>query len=210
MNILKQSTSANVMLGPFLDDTDGKTAEGALSIANTVVWLSKNGGDFAYKHETGDLTADDASNAGWYKFALDSTDTDTLGNLVISVHVSGALPCYRTFTVLPANVFDSLVSTDKLQVDAVEINSSATAAANQAAAAETVVRFTALTSSTSSKILTALSETTVDHYKGKIVQWRTGALAGQASDITQYDADGSIHVTTMTDAPANGDTGVII
>jgi hypothetical protein len=43
--ILKQSTaSQEVVLGPFLDDTDGKTAETGLTIANTDILLHKTGG----------------------------------------------------------------------------------------------------------------------------------------------------------------------
>jgi len=38
----------------------------------------------------------------------------------LHIHKSGALPVWRTFMVVPANVWDSLFGADKLQVDAVE------------------------------------------------------------------------------------------
>lgn len=44
---LKQSTAANIVLGPFVDSTDGVTAETALSIAQANVRLSKNAGTIA-------------------------------------------------------------------------------------------------------------------------------------------------------------------
>ena len=47
MTIVKQSTAITVKLGPFLDDTDGKTAEAALTLQKADVRLSKNGGDMA-------------------------------------------------------------------------------------------------------------------------------------------------------------------
>jgi len=59
MNILKQSTAATIKLGPFIDDTDGKTAETALTIAQADVRLSKNGGDFAQKNSTTSATHDE-------------------------------------------------------------------------------------------------------------------------------------------------------
>jgi len=60
--------------------------------------------------------------AGYYACTLNSTDTNTLGHLAVAVAESGALPVWRHFLVLPANVYDSLISTDKLQVHAVEID----------------------------------------------------------------------------------------
>lgn len=121
---LKQSTAATVKLGPFLDDTDGKTAETALTIKKADVRLSKNGGDMAAAHA--DQGASDAGAAhdelGYYDISLDTTDTDTLGRLKIMVHESGALPVWQDFQVLPANTFDSLVAgTDYLNADAKQI-----------------------------------------------------------------------------------------
>ena len=115
---LKQSTSVTVVLGPFLDDTDGKTAETGLTISQADVRLSKNAGTFAQKNDTGSCSH---MEAGYYSCGLNSTDTNTLGHLRIAVAESGALPVWRDFLILPANVYDSLISTDKLQVHAVEI-----------------------------------------------------------------------------------------
>ncbi len=41
---LKQSTATDVELGPFVDDTDGKTAETGLTISQADCQLIKNGG----------------------------------------------------------------------------------------------------------------------------------------------------------------------
>lgn len=59
----------------------------------------------------------------------------------------------------------------------------------------------------------SITEATADHFNGRIVVFRTGALAGQATDITDYanvGGIGQLTVTTMTEAPANNDTGVIV
>src|SRR5512137_2389387 len=112
---LKQSTAANVVIGPFIDDTDGKTAETAIGITDSNTFLSKNGGAFAVKHETTHPTHD-ANPGGHYLCAFDTTDTDTLGRLRLAVHIAGALPVWQDFMVVPANVWDSFFGADVLQV----------------------------------------------------------------------------------------------
>ncbi len=118
MQFLKQNTAVTVKIGPFIDDTDGKTAETALTITQADVRLSKNGGDIAQKNESSDCTHDEL---GIYNCSLDATDTNTLGRLQLWVHKSGALPVWHEFMILPANVYDSLFGSDKLEVDVVQI-----------------------------------------------------------------------------------------
>jgi len=125
---LKQSTAATIKIGPFVDDTDGKTPETGLSIGQADIRISKNGGNFAQTNNSAGATHDEN---GYYDVPLDATDTNTLGRLRVAISVSGALPVWRDFIVLPANVYDSLVGgSDYLKVDAVEISSSSTAADN--------------------------------------------------------------------------------
>lgn len=113
--LLKQSTAADVMLGPFLDSTDGNTVESGLTITQPDIRLSKNGGAFAQKSAAQTLTH---GENGWYPANLSTTDTNTLGILIVAVHESGALPVWREFLVVPANVYDSLIlGTDFLQSD---------------------------------------------------------------------------------------------
>ena len=129
---MKQSTAVTLRFGPFVDSTDGDTEETALSLVAADVKLSKNGATIAAKN---DSTAPTHDANGWYSVALNATDTNTLGRILVYVHVSGALYAWREFTVLPANVFDSLVSgSDNLQVDATEWAGSATAATHTAVA----------------------------------------------------------------------------
>jgi hypothetical protein len=107
MILLKQSTAVDVSLGPFLDDTDGKTAETALTITQPDIRLKKNGGAWAQKNAAQTLTHEEN---GWYEVALDATDTNTLGCLLVAIAESGALPCWREFLVVPAEVYDAIVS----------------------------------------------------------------------------------------------------
>jgi hypothetical protein len=105
---LKQSTaSQEVPLGYFLDSTDGNTEETALTIANTDIKLWKAGATTLADKNSGGATH--ISN-GIYYAVLDATDTNTLGSLVIYVHVSGALPVKVECVVLAANQYESLIA----------------------------------------------------------------------------------------------------
>jgi hypothetical protein len=105
--LLKQSTAVDIAMGPFLDESDGKTVEGGLTITQPDIRLKKNGGAWAQKNAAQTLTHEEN---GWYEVALDTTDTNTLGELVVAIHEAGALPVWRVFQVVPAAVYDALVS----------------------------------------------------------------------------------------------------
>lgn len=122
MTWLKQSTSVDVGIGPFLDETDGKTAETALTITQPDIRLKKNNGNWAQKNAAQTLTHEEN---GWYEVTLDATDTNTLGILLVAVHEAGALPVWREFMVVPANVWDSYFGADLLQVDTREVGGTA-------------------------------------------------------------------------------------
>jgi len=131
---LKQSTAATITLGPFVDSTDGATAETGLTLSQADVRLSKNGSAFAQKNDANSCTHQENGN---YTCALSASDTNTLGLLRVAVAEAGALPVWRDFVVLPANVYDSLVlGADRLDVDAAQVTANAiTATAIDATAA---------------------------------------------------------------------------
>lgn len=99
-----------------------------------------------------------------------------------------------------------------VEVNVKQIDDDAQAAANLEASTETIVTGTAQTGTLSTtQMSTDLSEATDDHYIGRTVIWRTGALATQASDITDYaGTNGVLTFTAVTEAPSNGDTFVIV
>ena len=102
---LRQSTSYTFRHGPFVDETDGKTAETGLTISQADVRLSKAGGDFAQKNES---SASSHDEIGFYIVVLDATDTNTCGELLVAVHESGALPVFKTFQVVEETIYDSM------------------------------------------------------------------------------------------------------
>lgn len=101
---LKQSTAVDVLIGPFLDISDGATAETGESI--TVVRLSKNGQALSNKN---DATAPVHDDMGYYNCELNATDTNTTGTLVLTVEASAtALPVRHEFYVVTSDVYDML------------------------------------------------------------------------------------------------------
>lgn len=105
MKFLRQSTASQVRtIGPFVDDTDGKTAETALTIANTDIKLMANGAASVNKNSGGGTHRIN----GMYSMTFNATDTATVGELTVSVVVAGALPVWEKFYVLEEAVFDAL------------------------------------------------------------------------------------------------------
>ena len=117
---LKQSTAYTFRFGPFLDDSDGKTAETGLTIEDSHIRVSKNGGNFIDKAETSNSAHDEA---GFYVVVLNTTDTNTVGELQIACHVSGALPVFKTFYVVEEAIYDAMFAASATlitKVDAID------------------------------------------------------------------------------------------
>ena len=119
---IKQSTASTVKLGPFLDDTDGKTPETGLTISQADIRLSKNGGNFAQSNNAAGATHNEN---GYYSVPLDTTDTNTLGTFRVAVSKSGALPVWQDYMVVPANVWDSMFGASTLNVNVATLSSAA-------------------------------------------------------------------------------------
>jgi len=103
--ILRQSTAVDVLVGPFVDSADGDSEETGLTIAQADVRLSKNGQSGAQKNDN-TTCAHDAD--GFYNCELDATDTNTVGQLTLWVHVAGALAVRHDYQVVEEAVYDAL------------------------------------------------------------------------------------------------------
>jgi hypothetical protein len=137
---LKQSTAVGIMFGPFVDKADGVTLKtDATTItdidhATTGIFLSKNGEPSVVRHQT--VTASVADAYGMMHVHLDTTDTNTVGPLdVLFSKAATYLPVSKTFIVLPANVYNSLMGTDTLDVQVTGIGADVITAASIASGA---------------------------------------------------------------------------
>lgn len=221
---LRQSTaSQEIPLGPFLDSGDGNTQETALSIANTDIKIMKAGGTSEASKNSGGATH---IASGRYYAVLDATDTDTIGPLRVSVHVSGALAVWLDCMVWDEALYDFWFGTsapapasDATAIKAVTDALGATAAARLNLSALQIIPGTVDTVVNSHTPTTTefqadnITEATADHYNGRIVIFTSGGLTGQATSISDYLAVGGIGqftVVALTEAPANNDTFIIL
>lgn len=212
---LRQSTASQTrMVGPFIDDTDFKTLETGLTINNTDIKLSKNGAASVNKNSGG---ATHNIN-GRYYLTFDATDSDTVGELDLSISVAGALVVFTKFFVLEEAVYDALFASGATgSVDVGSINGSVNAAVRLALSAGQIIPGTVEDSTTTPTTTTFaasdITEATNDHFNGRIIIFTSGALVSQATDITDYTltgGEGVFTVTQMTEAPADGDTFIIV
>jgi hypothetical protein len=98
-----------------VDDTDGKTAEIALTIAQADMQLSKDGAAFAQKNAAGNATHD---TDGWYSTTLNTTDTNTVGELYMQVIVAGALPVWVRYWIIEEAIYDAIYGASAAGFDA--------------------------------------------------------------------------------------------
>jgi hypothetical protein len=123
---LKQSTAATIPFGPFVDKTDGVTEKNDATCitdidhATTGIFLSKAGGTAAVRHQN--VTASVAGSNAMMKVTLDTTDTGTVGRLRVQFSKAATyLPVFDDYFVLPANVYDSLVGSDLLDISVAQL-----------------------------------------------------------------------------------------
>lgn len=211
MHILRANTSVKVVIGPLVDASDGVTPETGvgLSSADKAEVIKHNDGSFT------DISGRTFSHLGdgVYNLTLATDDVNTPGMLTLALVDTDVMRPYRgEFMVVPEQVYDSLYAgNDTLQTDVGQISGDGTAADKLEAAAETMVTGEVGTGSTASVVTTNLTENTDDHYKGRTIVFRNGALKGQAAEITAYTGTSNeLEVSTLTEAPSDGDDFVIV
>jgi hypothetical protein len=179
------------------------------------VLLWKEGGTtLAQKNESTNCTH--RSN-GLYTCPVNTTDTNTLGTLIVSVSESGALPIRQDYLVVPANVYDSLCGSDRLQVDLDQIDGVDEHVEKFAASVNVIaygaVDNTVFTATTTALDTSNITEAASNHWVGRILVFGNGTLARQATRITASSlTSGRTRLTyeALTSAPANGVAWVIL
>lgn len=166
---LKQATAVDVGIGAFVDNVDGFTPASGLSITQPDIRLKKNGGNWGQKNAAQTLSHEEN---GWYELSLDTTDTNTLGALLVAVNESGARPVSREFEVVPANVWDSYFSSSNLNVNVASMNNNVITSGTLAASAidkiadqvwdEVLTGATHNVSTSAGRRLRVLADTTLD------------------------------------------------
>lgn len=199
MIYLRQSTaSQEVLLGPFVDSTDGNTAETGLTIANTDIKLWLSGATTLANKNSGGATHISAGN---YYAVLDATDTATVGSGAIVVQVSGALAVRHSFTVLPAVVYDALIAGSDLSLFGITAFGTA-----QAATGTTLQLASATTFANSevngSTILVSGGSTGVG--QARVITGYVGSTDTATVDTWTTTPTGTITYKVFATAPASG------
>jgi len=192
VQILRQSTAVDVLIGPFVDITDGAAAEVGESPA---VKLSKNGQTMGTKNE-GTTPAHDAD--GYYNCQLDATDTNTVGTMVLTVVASAtALPVRHEFMVVEESVYDSLYVSGAS--DVADLKSGIIYGAAQTGTLSTTECTTDLTGYGDDQLI------------GGVLIFLSGPCEGERKSITDYtNTNGLIEHGAMTTVPTNGDLFKIV
>ncbi len=215
---LKQSTATTLLLGPFVDKTDGFTPETGLTVNQAAVLLWKEGGTtLAQKN---DATAATHRSNGLYTCPVDTTDTNTLGLLSVHVQDAGALPVRQDYFVVPATVYDAVKggTGNGLRSEVITISGSTTAADRLEAGALVSVPGTVDTTANAVTATTLESDditsAVADLYNGRLLVITSGTNAGAVTRITDYALVGGRGKFTFDSlgslVPANNDTFLVI
>jgi len=155
-------------------------------------------------------TTDTVANVTTVGSVTNAVTTDTASRDASKADVS-ALATAASIAAL--NDFDPATT----QVDVGKINGDSTSASNLQKSTSQIIQGSVsvsnLTPTSSSFASSSITESTADHYKGRIVIFTSGNLSGQATDITAYSlssGEGVFSVSQMTEAPSNSDTFVIV
>lgn len=209
MEILKQSTAVTFMVGP-VRAINGYDLYTSLTVTNVTMLKMSKEADATLT----DITANSFTHVanGVYLQALSTANTNTLGKLEYFLGATTCVPEHREFMVLPANVYNSIVlGSDLLDINVDQINQSSSPANQLKMMSTGGILLTVGAAASTSVITTDLTEATNDHYNGRTLLFTSGALIGQAAEITDYNGSTKeLTVSTLTEAPANGTTAVIV
>ena len=171
---------------------DGMTcywiAEGDTSATQLTISLSGTVGTYS----SGGLKEVDATNMpGVYELGIPDAciDATSDGSVLIMLRSTAN-------TVVPVLV--------EIELDKIDYRSNSYA--NLEASASTIIQGNPVAGTLSfTEMTTDLTEATDDHYNGRVLIFTSGVLAGQATNITDYDgASKKLTFTALSDQPATG------
>ena len=218
MQVLKQSTTATILVGPVLD------ADGAAYTAAVIgdFNVTKNGSTAALASAA---TATHSHN-GMYLIALTTGNTDTLGRLDVSMNKATYGMTNHRYEVLSANQFDALVTngtvTPAAIADAVleesildhrSVNHSLAKFISQIRNANLTIEGTVSSAMTPTTLTFSSNvSATTSAYAHAVLLFVSGPLEGENSPIISYNSTNGVFVLEepLTAAPSNGDEFVVI
>jgi hypothetical protein len=213
--VLKQSTATTINIGPFIDDTDFKTLETGLTVTSMTVKIIKQSDTFSSTNTSFSPTASGGSNdaqhvaSGMYNLELTTTNTDTVGRLEVVITITGALPVFHRFLVIPATKWTEMVATGPSSIDDLNETDCSTIASTTSPMGKICANVTGPTlrytvagtsdsGSTTTMVDAARTEADTDYWAGSFIVFTSGNLDGQVRYITGFTPASD----TITFAPA--------
>lgn len=125
---MRLNTSGNIVIGVFIESTDGYTPCTGLTSANmtinfTLMGATASGNMSTWTHTTGQLISTELAG-GYYVFGISSNPVSKVGRVRIDILGSSCIPFCEEMQVLPANVYDAIVAasgTDYLMIDVLQM-----------------------------------------------------------------------------------------
>lgn len=132
MVFAEQSVATNFLLGPFLDSTDGVTAETALDVTTMTCMLFKGvTASFLTLSTSAGVNDCVHTTGGYFNLELAGSNLSAIGRNRVAISVAGALPVWQDIEVEIANYFQARHGMDRLQVDTRELGDSTLALTTQ-------------------------------------------------------------------------------
>lgn len=218
------------LVGGRMDSNVGAISADATAADNLEAALDGTGGVTITAAVTGNVTGNLSGSVGSVTGAVgsvtgavgsvagnvDGNVTGSVGSLAaqakadVNAEADTAISDAALATAANLATVDTVVDAIKVITDAIGATAAANLAKSLGAAGIVSFAVEAGTLSTT-QATTDLAEATDDHYKGRVIIWITGDLAGQATDITAYTgATGLLTFTALTEAPQAADTGIIV
>lgn len=198
---MKKNVASQVVGAQMVTAADGTAFTGSVTVA-----VTGDGGTQA----TGSVGSGACTHKGngYHSYAPAQAETN-YDHIAFTFTGTGAVPAtVQIYTDFP-QTGDAYGGTPS--VNAVQINSSASAAAQLALSAAAIVSGAAEATPSTTVIQTDLAETQDDIYIGRSVIFTSGAAAGEMTEITDYTGStGTLTVTALANAPSASDTFIIV
>lgn len=121
MNFLREDTAATIVIGPFVDETDGVTPQSSVDFNNDVAVFYYVGATETQIASGMGVAGDNEcthKQVGFYTMKLTAAQLNTAGRFKITFSdTDGFLPVWHEYTVLPGAIYDWLVLNTESETD---------------------------------------------------------------------------------------------
>jgi len=213
MDVLAGSTDVTTYFHLRLA-ADGLDATG-LTITGMDLQYTRSGAAPSAKVDATALAATDSAHGDNQAIEVDATDQPGVYRIdwPDAAFAAGAREVILTVKVATAFTESLRVNLTPVPANMTEISGSGAAADNLEDSSLTIYRgeVTSGTPTTTTLIDSGLTQAGTDHWKGRVIIFRTGTLAKQATDITAFDpATDELTFSALSAAPTVGDFYVIV